>query len=191
MTPEEKLALITKNLEEVVGGNRLLPIIRERDLKLYWGTATTGKPHIAYFVPMTHIANFLAAGCHVKILLADLHAFLDDQKAPWDLLDYRVEYYGTIIKCVSFFFVFFFFFFFWSFFFFFFFFFFPSVFAWKSICELATLDRVSYTAPHWTFFCGNSHPPRVQTALVFCFLDVNIRALCAGSMVAVDEPCKC
>jgi hypothetical protein len=127
MTPEEKLALITKNLEEVVGGNRLLPIIRERDLKLYWGTATTGKPHIAYFVPMTHIANFLAAGCHVKILLADLHAFLDDQKAPWDLLDYRVEYYGTIIKCVSFFFFFFFFFFFVRFFFFFFFFFFFQV----------------------------------------------------------------
>ena len=38
----------------------------KRDLKVYWGTATTGKPHIAYFVPMTKIADFLRAGCHVR-----------------------------------------------------------------------------------------------------------------------------
>ena len=31
--------------------------LAERDLKIYWGTATTGKPHIGYFVPMTKIAD--------------------------------------------------------------------------------------------------------------------------------------
>ena len=30
-----------------------------------WGTATTGKPHIAYFVPMSKLADFLRAGCQV------------------------------------------------------------------------------------------------------------------------------
>lgn len=39
--------------------------LKERDLKVYWGTATTGKPHIAYFVPMSKIADFLKAGCEV------------------------------------------------------------------------------------------------------------------------------
>ena len=61
MNVEEKLHLITRNLQEVIGqGNeKMRKIIEERPLKIYWGTATTGKPHIAYFVPMTKIADFL------------------------------------------------------------------------------------------------------------------------------------
>lgn len=41
-------------------------ILKERELKVYWGTATTGKPHVAYFVPMSKIADFLKAGCEVR-----------------------------------------------------------------------------------------------------------------------------
>jgi tyrosyl-tRNA synthetase len=55
------------------------------------GTATTGKPHIAYFVPMSKIADFLLAGCEVTILFADLHAYLDNMKAPWELLNLRTQ----------------------------------------------------------------------------------------------------
>lgn len=40
-------------------------VLQERELKVYWGTATTGKPHVAYFVPMSKIADFLRAGCEV------------------------------------------------------------------------------------------------------------------------------
>lgn len=98
MTPEEKLTLITRNLQEVIGKERLLAILRERDLNIYWGTATTGKPHLAYFVPMRKLADFLAAGCHVTVLFADLHAYLDNQKAPWTLLNHRVEYYRRSIR---------------------------------------------------------------------------------------------
>lgn len=32
------------------------------------------------------------------ILLADLHGYLDNQKAPWELLALRVKYYEFIIK---------------------------------------------------------------------------------------------
>ena len=83
IAPEEKLALITRNLQacprhlsprahiavqEVCKEDLLKQILFEekRDLKVYWGTATTGKPHIAYFVPMAKIADFLRAGCHVR-----------------------------------------------------------------------------------------------------------------------------
>jgi tyrosyl-tRNA synthetase len=54
-------------LQEVCKEDLMKQILFEekRDLKVYWGTATTGKPHIAYFVPMTKIADFLRAGCHV------------------------------------------------------------------------------------------------------------------------------
>lgn len=49
----------------MIGEDKLRAILRERDLRVYWGTATTGKPHVAYFVPMSKIADFLKAGCEV------------------------------------------------------------------------------------------------------------------------------
>ena len=63
--PESKYEMITRNLQEVLGEDKLKTVLKERDVKIYWGTATTGKPHIAYFVPMTKIGDFLKAGCEV------------------------------------------------------------------------------------------------------------------------------
>ena len=66
LSVEEKQNLITRNLQEVLGAEKLTSILKEgRDLKIYWGTATTGKPHVAYFVPMSKIADFLRAGSEV------------------------------------------------------------------------------------------------------------------------------
>uniref|UniRef100_A0A8C0CPC3 Tyrosine--tRNA ligase n=1 Tax=Balaenoptera musculus TaxID=9771 RepID=A0A8C0CPC3_BALMU len=100
LSPEEKLHLITRNLQEVLGEEKVKEILKERELKVYWGTATTGKPHVAYFVPMSKIADFLKAGCEVTILFADLHAYLDNMKAPWELLELRTSYYENVIKAM-------------------------------------------------------------------------------------------
>lgn len=97
-TPEEKHALITRGLEEVLGEEELKRILQERSLRVYWGTATTGKPHVAYFLPMLKIADFLKAGCEVTILLADLHAALDNLKAPLELISLRAQYYRALIE---------------------------------------------------------------------------------------------
>ena len=40
----------------------------------------------------------MKAGCEVTILFADLHAYLDNMKAPWELLAKRTEYYARCIK---------------------------------------------------------------------------------------------
>ena len=78
--------------------------------------------HIGYFVPLTKIADFLRAGVEVKILLAgtstrsdhrhiysltpherttsDVHAFLDNLKAPLDLVAHRTKYYEFILRAV-------------------------------------------------------------------------------------------
>ncbi|CAF3953854.1 unnamed protein product, partial [Adineta steineri] len=45
-TVADKHALITRNLQEVLGNDRLQKVLEERDLRVYWGTATTGRPHI-------------------------------------------------------------------------------------------------------------------------------------------------
>lgn len=62
-----------------------------------WGTAATGRPHCGYFVPILKLAQFLQASCKVKILLADIHGFLDNLKAPIELVKYRAEYYRHVI----------------------------------------------------------------------------------------------
>ena len=101
-TVDEKVHLITRNLDEVMGGEsavrRLKELLERKELHVYWGTATTGAPHIAYFVPMSKLADFLRAGCRVTILFADLHAYLDNLKAPWEQLQHRSQYYEEVIK---------------------------------------------------------------------------------------------
>lgn len=74
--------------------------------------------HIGYFVPLTKIADFLRAGVTVKILLAgalsplctrlprtdyahsDVHAFLDNLKAPLELVAHRTQYYKHVLLAV-------------------------------------------------------------------------------------------
>ena len=95
---DKKVALIKENIQEVIGEAKMREILKKRDLKLYWGTATTGMPHIGYFVPIMKLADFLEAGCEVTILFADLHAFLDNMKSTWEQLESRVKYYESYVK---------------------------------------------------------------------------------------------
>jgi tyrosyl-tRNA synthetase len=97
MNQEKKFELITRDLQEVVGEDKLKEILKERDIKVYWGTAPTGRPHLGYFVPMFKIADMLEAGCHVTVLFADMHAYLDNMKTSWALLDLRTKYYEFLI----------------------------------------------------------------------------------------------
>jgi len=95
----EKIEIIKENLAEVIGSQDLEKIINEgKNLKVYWGTSPTGKPHLGYFLPMIKIAQLVKAGCEVTILFADLHAYLDSMKTSWELLDYRTKYYEHLIK---------------------------------------------------------------------------------------------
>lgn len=71
---------------------------QQRPLSLYWGTAITGRPHCAYFVPMIKVAEFLRAGCKVKILMADLHGFLDNTKAPIEQVKLRAVHYKRVVQ---------------------------------------------------------------------------------------------
>ena len=99
MEIKEKLKLIKRNIDEVVTEDGLEELLGEKDEPLvYWGTAPTGKPHAGYFLPMMKIADFLKAGMKVKILIADLHAALDN--VPWDVVEKRYEYYKEVIPLI-------------------------------------------------------------------------------------------
>jgi len=100
MDAQEKFDLIAQNTQEIVGLDHLKAILEKRDLKVYWGTACTGSPSIGYFVPAMKLRDLLNAGCEVTILLADLHALLDDLKTGFDLLEARVEYYKVVLTAL-------------------------------------------------------------------------------------------
>lgn len=69
-----------------------------KELTAYYGTAPTGPVHIGYFVPLSKVFDFEKAGIKTTILIADIHAALDDQKTMWEELDKKVEYYK---KCIE------------------------------------------------------------------------------------------
>lgn len=102
MSAEEKFQLITKGLQEVLNPQIIKEILEknERALNIYWGTAPTGKPHCGYFVPMIKLGHFLKAGCKVKVLIADLHAYLDNMKAPLEVVQHRAKYYEQVVKAI-------------------------------------------------------------------------------------------
>ena len=101
MDTEQKFDLIKRNTQEIITEDELRQLLEQKNHpKGYIGLATTGKVHIGYFIPMTKVGDFLKAGFKFTILLADIHAHLDDQKAPFDLLDHRVEYYREIISAI-------------------------------------------------------------------------------------------
>ncbi len=97
---DKKLNVIKRDLDELIGEDDLKGILKTRNLRVYWGTAPTGKPSIGYFLPMIKIADLLKIGSEVTILLANLHAYLDNMKSSWDVLEYRTEYYRLLIKTI-------------------------------------------------------------------------------------------
>ncbi len=95
----DRLELIYDNLAEVIGRVELeAKVLSGQPLKVYWGTAPTGKPHLGYLIPMIKIAQLVKAQCEVTIMFADLHAYLDSMKTTWELLAFRTQYYEHLIK---------------------------------------------------------------------------------------------
>lgn len=91
MNEEERYKLITRNLAEIIGEDDLKKVMKKKSAVVYWGTMPTGSPHVAYFLPLSKIGDFLKAGLKVKILIADLHAALDG--VQWSILEKRQKYY--------------------------------------------------------------------------------------------------
>ncbi|MDP2925664.1 MAG: tyrosine--tRNA ligase [Nanoarchaeota archaeon] len=93
---EERYNLVKRNTAEIISEEEIKKLLKEKDKPVvYLGTAPTGKPHVGYFLWGLKVCDLLKAGFHVKILLADLHAALDN--TPWNVLEYRYDYYAAII----------------------------------------------------------------------------------------------
>jgi len=97
MFVDEKFVLIKRNTQDIVKEDELKDLLKKKkNPVVYWGTAVTGKPSIAYFFPLLKLSDFSKAGFKVKVLLADLHGAMDG--TPWEILEKRYEYYKSAIS---------------------------------------------------------------------------------------------
>ncbi len=99
MNNEERLELIKRNTLEILTLDDLKSLIESgKPLSAYIGRAPTGAIHLGHLVALGKLFDFERAGIHTKILIADLHAALDDLKSKWEDLDKRVDYTK---KCIE------------------------------------------------------------------------------------------
>ncbi len=98
MDTADRVDLVTRHTEEVVTEEELAEELEGDSPSAYIGYAPTGEMHIGHFTTMRKLADFLQAGIEVTVLIADLHAHLDDEKSPFELLDARSAYYEEAIR---------------------------------------------------------------------------------------------
>lgn len=98
MNHAERKRLVVRNTAEVVTEEELDGLLDTENPTIYIGYAPTGEMHIGHFTTIRKLADFLRAGLDVTVLIADLHAHLDDEKSPFDLLDARSDYYREAIE---------------------------------------------------------------------------------------------
>ena len=95
----KKLELVKRNTQEILTEEELRKLFdSKKNISSYYGTAPTGPFHMAYLVPLGKIFDFDKTGITNKILIANIHAALDDLKTPWEKIDQVAKYYQ---KCVE------------------------------------------------------------------------------------------
>ena len=79
MDINKRLELIKRNCKEIVTEDELKELLKnKKQPSVYIGTAITGRPHVAYFLWVLKLADFLKAGFKVKVLLSDITGALDN-----------------------------------------------------------------------------------------------------------------
>lgn len=99
MKPQDKFEIIKRNTEEIITEEDLKELLKEkRKPTVYWGIAPTGPFHLGYLVSLIKLWQFQQAGIKCKVMLADIHASLDELKSPWKKAKQRADY---IEKCIK------------------------------------------------------------------------------------------
>ncbi len=100
LSPEEKLKIIKKNTEEILTEEELKKLFNKKNPIVYCGYEPSGPMHLGHFVTITKLMDFQKAGFKIKILLADLHAFLN-RKGDEKLIEKEVDNWKKTIKAIG------------------------------------------------------------------------------------------
>lgn len=84
--------IVKRNTVEIFTDDELKALLDRGNITAYYGTAPTGPVHIGYFATLGKVFDFQTVGIKTKILIADIHAAMDDLKTKWEEVDLKAEY---------------------------------------------------------------------------------------------------
>ncbi|NMC05358.1 MAG: tyrosine--tRNA ligase [Candidatus Lokiarchaeota archaeon] len=98
---EDKMAIIKQNAAEIVTEEELVKLLQSKPAPaVYCGYEPNGPMHLGHFVTITKLMDLARAGFKVKVLLADVHAFLN-RKGSEDDIKKEVENWRKTIKAIG------------------------------------------------------------------------------------------
>src|SRR3989338_3649614 len=101
MDIKEKIALIKRNTVEIVTEEELEKLLKEKKQPVtYCGYEPSGPIHLGHLVTLTKLMDLQKAGFKVKILLADIHAFLN-KKGDFKKIEQEMEHWSKGIKALG------------------------------------------------------------------------------------------
>ena len=101
MNFEEKLELIKRNVVEIVSEDALRDVLKKKKKpSVYCGYEPSGPLHLGHFVTITKLMDLQKVGFHVKILLADIHALLNN-KGDEKSIKKEVEAWKKTLKAIG------------------------------------------------------------------------------------------
>jgi tyrosyl-tRNA synthetase len=95
-----KIDLIKRNAQEVIGGEKLSKILKKKKPIVYSGYEPSGEIHIGHLVTIMKLKDFEKAGFKVKILLADWHTWLN-KKGDWKFIGEQVKKWKIAFKKIG------------------------------------------------------------------------------------------
>ncbi len=100
MDIKEKLELIKRNSEEVIGEDKLVSILKKKNPVVYCGYEPSGDLHIGHYVTILKLKDLEEAGFKIKILLADWHAWLN-KKGDWKFIGEQTKKWEKAFKKIG------------------------------------------------------------------------------------------
>jgi len=101
MDINKKLELIKRNLAEITTEDELRSLLEKKKKPVvYCGYEPSGPMHLGHFATITKLMDFEKAGFKVKILLADVHAFLN-RKGDEKEIKKEVENWRKTVKAIG------------------------------------------------------------------------------------------
>ena len=98
MNADEKLNLIKRNVEEIIGEEKIKKFMSKG--VVYCGYECSGEIHLGHLVTILKLLDLQKAGIKVKILLADWHTWLN-QKGDWGFVNKQLKQWEKGFKSVG------------------------------------------------------------------------------------------
>jgi tyrosyl-tRNA synthetase len=98
---EERLELIRRNTVETITEEELVNVLKTKERPIvYCGYEPNGPVHLGHFVTIIKLMDFYRAGFKVKVLLADMHAFLN-RKGNEEEINRDVQIWRRTVEAIG------------------------------------------------------------------------------------------